>query len=408
MRCRAGLTAMLFLLAACSSTSGSNSDSSASAAGDGGTGDESQSAAADGGVAQNGNGSDASPIADGGGASGMYGAYALFPKDTSILSTANIDGAFLGFPWKSLQPTSAAPDFSAIDTWLDAAVAANSHVTIGIEAGSATPMWVYGTPADSSLYLSLTEYAFQQQVCQPGQIVPIPWKPAFLSAFGALIDAFAAHVATKPSWMGVIAGMKLTGINNSTFETSLPYTPAQTHGSCVTTDAPTAWKNVGYTDALVNSAWESILPHFDSGFPGKALIIDWIDLGFPAEYVGDTLQPKNNAVSTLLIDTAKTMLGTDRFVVEGTGLSASGGNAPNIDNYAAAGGTVGYQELYYVAGAPAPCVMSAGTGVCDENTLHTALTFGIAHNMRYVELYGEDIAAYPSEVAFAHTSLPPR
>jgi hypothetical protein len=341
-------------------------------------------------------------------ASNMFGAYALFPSDTSIFSNPNIDGAFIGFPWKKLQATSAAPDFGSIDTWLNAAVAAHSRLTIAIEAGAATPMWVYGTPADASQYLTLTDYAFQQQACQPNQIIPIPWKTGFLSAWTALVDAFAAHVSSNPAWEGVVAGIKLTGINNTTFETSLPYGSAQTHGTCVTTDAAAAWQAVGYTEDLVNTAWQTILPHFSAGFPGKPLIMDYIDLGFPAEYVGGAQQPKNNAVSTLLLNSAKTMLGNDRFIVEGTGLAANSGACTNLDSYATSGGTVGYQELYYVYNAPAPCSMSGvPNGTCDETVLHDALVYGIDHHMKYVELYSEDITGYPTEIAFAHTQLPP-
>ncbi len=342
-------------------------------------------------------------------AEGMYGAYYLFPKDTSALTTANIDGAFLNFPWSKLQPTSAAPDFSSIDPWLDAAVSAHSRITIGIQAGSATPMWVYGSPADPAQYINLTEYAFQQQVCQPNQIIPIPWKTGYLTAFTGLVDAFAAHVASNPAWIGVLAGVKITGINNATLETSLPYTPAQTHGTCVTTDAPSAWQAVGYTDDLVDGAWQTILTHFAAGFPNQALIMDYIDLGFPAEYVDGVLQPRNNAVSTLLATTATTMLGTRQFIIEGTGLAESSGASPNMDNYVTAGGEVGFQELYYVDDAPPPCVMSdpmgTMTNTCDETVLHDALLYGISHHMRYVELYAEDIAGYPAEVELAHDQL---
>jgi hypothetical protein len=336
-------------------------------------------------------------------AANMFGAYALFPHDTSALSTTNIDGAFVSFPWLKLQPTSGAPDFSSIDSWLDAAVTAHSHITIGIQAGSATPMWVYN--GDASQYLNLTEYAFQQQVCQDGKIVPIPWMSGYLAAYTGLIDAFAAHVHSNPSWDGVLAGMKITGINNTTLEVSLPYTPAQTHGTCVTTDAPSAWRDVGYTDALVNSAWQTILTHYAAGFPHQALIMDYIDQGFPAEYVNGVLEPKDNAVSTLLVNTATAMLGTRQFIIEGTGLALTSGAAPNLDNYT---GVVGYQELYYVDGAPPPCAMGEPTtSTCDESVLHGALVYGIAHHMKYVELYSEDMTGYPTEIAFAHTQLAP-
>src|SRR5579859_4821516 len=57
----------------------------------------------------------------------------------SVMGNPDVDGVFIGFPWATIAPTSTGQDFSKIDAWLDAAVAAGKRVSIGIQAGSATP-----------------------------------------------------------------------------------------------------------------------------------------------------------------------------------------------------------------------------------------------------------------------------
>ena len=55
--------------------------------------------------------------------------------------------------------------------------------------------------------------------------------------------------------------------------------------------------------------------------------------------------------------------------------------------------------------APGFSAPAALAGKRVSYVLHEALVFGISHDMRYVELYTEDISAYPVEVTFAHEQL---
>jgi hypothetical protein len=326
-------------------------------------------------------------------------------SDTTIQGVMNnpdVDGVFIGFPWSEIAPSATTTDFSKIDAWLTAAASAKKKVSIGIEAGNGTPSWV-GTGSD---YVTITVYDYEQQRCQPNQRIPIPWHTSFLDAWTGLVKAFASHLDSEPSLYGTVSAIKVTGINDATYETSLPYEAASTHGSCTTTDDAEAWKAVGYTDALVESAWQTIIDQYATSFPDKALTMQYIDLGFPEEWVSGKFQPMNNDVSTALLDAGKATLGESRFVVEGTGLTTTSGPCTNLDNYATGGGTVGYQTLYYVYGDTS-CTMDGHKPPCDESVLHTALEFGISHQMKYVELYHEDILGYPAEVTFAHNALAP-
>jgi hypothetical protein len=319
-----------------------------------------------------------------------------------VMGNPDVDGVFIGFPWSDVAPTATTTDFRKIDAWLTAAAAAHKSVSIGIQAGAGTPSWV-GTASD---YVTITVYDYEQQRCQANQRIPIPWHTSFLDAWKGLVQALAGHLQAEPSLYTSVVAVKLTGINDATYETSLPYEAESTHGSCVTSDDAETWKNVGYTDALVEGAWQTILGYYNDNFADKALTMQYIDEGFPSEWVDGKFQPMNNDVSTAMFAAGKATLGASRFVVEGTGLTTTSGPCQNLDTYADDGGVVGYQTLYYVYG-DSKCTMNHDDPPCDEAVLHTALEFGISHKMKYVELYHEDILGYPAEVTFAHEALNP-
>lgn len=226
-------------------------------------------ATADGGITE------AAPPADASGArpvDALVGAYAFAvghvydPNNAfvnTIMNDPSIDGIFIGVPWSKVAPSSTTTDFAAIDAWLDAAAAAGKKVSIGIEAGSATPSWV-GSADD---YLTFTVYNFQQKNCNADLKVPIPWHATYLAAMKDLIDAFAKHLRSNTKRYATVSAIKMTGINNNTFETSLPNEAAATHGACTTTDAAAAWQSIGYTAALVEGAWQAIIGYWGSAFP---------------------------------------------------------------------------------------------------------------------------------------------
>ena len=339
---------------------------------------------------------------------GVYGLMVGMTYDASnsviqtVMGNPDVDGVFIGFPWSVVAPTSSTTDFTKIDAWLQAAVTAGKRVSIGIEAGSATPSWV-GSPSD---YVTFTVYQFEQGTCQSNVQIPIPWHTSFLTAWQGLVQALSKHLAGEPTLFAAVSAIKITGINDSTFETSLPYEAAGTHGTCTTTDAASAWHAVGYTDALVESAWQTIIGYYDAAFPSTALCMQDIDEGFPAEYADGGFQPMNNAVTTAMIAAAKSTLGTGRFVAEGTGITAVGGTIPNLDTYATGGGVVGYQTLYYVYDNTT-CTMNNHVLPCDATVLDNAIQLGIKHQMKYIELYQEDIGGFPAEVTIAHDALVP-
>lgn len=321
----------------------------------------------------------------------------------TMLDTDGVDGIFIFESWMHLQPTKDTYDWSDLDAWIDAAIAKGKKASIGVMAGSATPSWV-GTDSD---FVTFTVWASQQKKCLSDERIPIPWHTAYQDAWKGFVEAFAAHLKATPARWDAVTQIKLTGLNGTTAETGLPGVATSTHGTCVTTDAPTAWHAVGYTNDLAISTWKTIASFFDAPFAGKALCMQYVDKGFPAEVdASGKVLPHDDTVSKTIVQDGLDMFGVDRWIVEGTGLSAVGGTVPVLDDYAAnPGAVVGYQTLYYVAG-DTNCVMNPG-GTCDAKALHAAIDIGVAapHLSRYLELYVQDVAAYPAEILYAHGLL---
>jgi hypothetical protein len=330
------------------------------------------------------------------------------PFVTSILDSPSVDGVFVYETWDGIEPNGPAnSNWSDLDAWLDAIVAHGKKATIGIVAGAHTPAWV-GSPAD---YLTFTVWEAAPKSCQSNLRIPIPWHTAFLDAWQGFVGRFGAHLSQNPVHDAAVVSIKLTGVNNHSAETFLPNlrssTYQTTNGPCTTTDAPLLWHTVGYTEALVESAWQTIAGYFDQAFPTKPFTMQDVDKGFPPEVdaIGRVAPPSNN-VSTAIINLGLAKFGTARWVVQGTGLTATGGTIGAVDQYAAnPGAVVGYQTFYYVNGDP-NCVMNGG-GICNESVLQSTIALGTMnpHNAKYLEIYEEDIAGFPATVAAAHTQL---
>jgi hypothetical protein len=330
------------------------------------------------------------------------------PFVTSILGSPSVDGVFVYETWDSIEPNGPTnSNWSDLDAWLDAIVAHGKKATIAIVAGAHTPAWV-GSPSD---YLTFTVWEAAAEHCSTNLRIPIPWHTAFLDAWQGFIGRFGAHLAQNPPRDAAVISIKLTGLNNHSAETFLPNLRSSTYqtpnGPCTTTDAPVLWHSVGYTEVLVESAWQTIAGYFDQAFPTKPFTMQDVDKGFPPEVdaTGKVAPPSNN-VSTAIINLGLAMFGTARWVVQGTGLSATGGTIAAVDQYATnPGAVVGYQTFYYVNGDP-NCVMNGG-GTCTESVLQSAIALGTMspHNAKYLELYEEDIAGFPATAAAAHLQL---
>jgi hypothetical protein len=99
------------------------------------------------------------------------------------------------------------------------------------------------------------------------------------------------------------------------------------------------------------------------------------------------------------------------ITVQDNGLAATTGVDTGTLYARAAGVPVGYQMLFVVSGDPT-CAMGRGLGPggrtvpCDEPVLRAAIDNGINNGgARFLEIYKEDVSAYPNAIADAHNRL---
>src|SRR6202035_1508462 len=85
---------------------------------------------------------------------------------------------------------------------------------------------------------------------------PIPWDPTYLAKWEQFIAAFGQRYNANPQiWSIQMAGAGFIG------EMSLP-------------QAYTTWAQVGYSDAKITAAWQSIITAFRQAFSGTPTNLD--------------------------------------------------------------------------------------------------------------------------------------
>jgi len=194
---------------------------------------------------------------------------------SNAMANRTINGAYLKEAWNDLEPADGVFAWGALDRQVRLAEAAGKKIALGVQAGTATPPWVYG--AGAAPFRTITREAANDNFCRP-QEVPIPWDPVFLRQWTDFVRAFGAHYADDPRLVEV----KITGINITTHETSMPHSIGQTRtktkGSragtpCALPNDDANWVAAGYTQGKVFDAWKRIANAFAVAFPRQALVV---------------------------------------------------------------------------------------------------------------------------------------
>ena len=100
---------------------------------------------------------------------------------------------------------------------------------------------------------------------------------------------------------------------------------------------------------------------------------------------------------------------TPPITVQDQGLTAGTGTDPGTLYAKSKGIPVGYQMLDVVYGVTGNCPMAKGLDAgtpCSETVLRDAVDNGITNGgAQWLEIYKEDVQAYPATAQYAHTKL---
>jgi hypothetical protein len=255
------------------------------------------------------------------------------------------------FRWSTIEPQDGVYDWSLIDRAIQDSQHAGKKVMLRVVAGIYSPPWI---AQEAAMVTFSNAQLFTPANYPPTVSMPIPWDQTYLSKWEQFIAAYGQRYNANPEiWSIQMPGGGFIG------EMSLP-------------QADATWAQVGYTDAKITAAWESIVTAFRQAFAGTPTNLD----------IDEPLS-KGHALPAILSWVLQTYPG--KVYIQQNGLRAA--YADNLNLYrqdiraAAQVTTVGYQ-MYGGSGS----ILSSKTG-----DRMTAFEVAVSDHARYLEVYSTDL-----------------
>ena len=307
------------------------------------------------------------------------------------LANRFINGAFLKDAWNHLEPSDGVFAWGELDRQVRLAEAAGKKISLGIQAGTATPPWVYA--AGAAPFHTITPEAVNDNFCRP-QDVPVPWDPVFLRKWTDFVRAFGARYANDPRLVAV----KITGIDITTPETGMPHSIGETRTkkkgahagmACTFPNDDANWLAIGYTQDKVFGAWKRIANAFATAFPRQALVVMTSTHSMPSIGPDGRLDPTGAAegfASNAFFSDGAAAYGK-RFAAAQNGWRP-GHLDPGVSSFAArTGNPFGWQPSWPIKCLEDGAKERMGTGDCTERrAVEQLFRTGLGSRPTYLEL----------------------
>jgi len=319
----------------------------------------------------------------------------------AVYEMPQVDGVYLNLVWDVLAPSQERYDWRLFDREIERAVRAKKSISIGVRTGRYTPGWVVQQSGHSEFVAGPHDGATGR--CEKFAVA-WPWDENYQRAYGALMQAMAAHLRQTSGAYESVRIVKITGINEQTQELRLPAGRGRAKaeaGACATSDAVATWAQAGYSDAKVLAAWRRFADLTAEAFPDKVFAVEVLQANdFPRVGGGPGAGVKDAIVSDALTRWPR------RFAVQWDGLSAS-----RVSQFVEAAGRrgaiVGWQTNLFRgfdgAGCDADRFQEAKP--CTDEKYRAILRNGIEHGAKYLEIWPPDALAFRDAVAEASRAL---
>lgn len=314
----------------------------------------------------------------------VQGIYALGnidkPFTRDVINNPYIDGLAIRATWGAVEPIYGQYDWTFLDTAFEQARVNGKKVSLSITAGMRTPDWVYQEGAKKLIYVDPNPY--HDTFCT-WVTIPVPYDPIFLNRWKEFITTVGNRYGNDP----VLRKIRLSGINASTVELTLPHRMGSPIPNCDKTSYDiTKWINKGYTASLIKNTWLDIAKTFQTAFPNKAIASAFVPDGLPE------INDMGQYDKTLNLDQEIIYLGVTKlgavFIPENHGLSAFWDS--NFIKTFVPNSPTGYQMLWFVTGDATYRMNNGGIG--DTQTIFlNAVKRGINAGGNYLEIYMDDI-----------------
>jgi hypothetical protein len=271
--------------------------------------------------------------------------------NTPGLQDPHIYGLSWRFKWVTIEPKEGQYNWESIDRAIDVTASAGKKVMLRVVAGANTPDWVYQSGA-KPFDFSNTDLAHPGNHPQNLRM-PLPWDDVYLTKWEKFIQALGLRYSGNPQ----IYSVQMTG-GGYIGEMNLP-------------KAFGKWKQVGYSDDKLITAWKRIIDSYQKAFPKTPTNLD---INEPLGKQSDVMKP---VVAYVLASYP------GKVYLQQNGLKADFPKASPIRGIlreAANTTVVGYQ-------------MVGGKGFLEQQTGDRSAAFRNAMEDRasYVEVYASDV-----------------
>lgn len=357
------------------------------------------------------------------------------PISTQALMVHGTDGLLIHLRWNEISTGVETYNWTSLRDAVQLAINQGKRFEIGIVIGGAEPTWLTAPKTSGGLgarYGNFEVNASSAGTC-PTFKMAAPYDPVFLAAFDDLLHKLSADLRKNRTY-DKLSLIKLSGLTTTTDELRLPAVDAcKSSGASKTIQA---WQKLGYTPAKVEAAWKTMLSSYLKYFPDKSFSIGFIGVNaFPGiNAQGNPVAPQltkivsARLVAMLIKDAGVAMpshlaIGFDSLSLDVPASVASyySTRSQMFRDVASAGARPGWQtnELegeYPGGGAACGGTTKADAVVCTTSAQFRKMLFqGIypqgkantppANQGVYMELFPQNIVAFPDAVRDAHDNL---
>jgi hypothetical protein len=333
---------------------------------------------------------------------------------SNALSKSFVDGAAIMVQWAAIEPSPGNYDFAALDRWVVETVKLGKSISLGVQAGSASPTWLYDAPYN--VPKNNFDYNRNPQGAPLCTVLtlPSPWNDAFINQFAKMTNDLARHlrelqVPGSPAGAAynAVRIVKLTGINNTTEELRLVSNKGD-NGPCHQSNAQEIWAAAGFTPERISSAFTKISDDIATAYPNAILSLDVIKgSGFPPiDSNGRIFRPMPQTdLSVRIIELGRQRY-SGKFSVQWNALSQLPPN-PAVTDAGARGAIVAWQLNEFLG-------PRGGTGcIYDERRIpcQSVADFdyiidnGINNGAAFIEIWAANVDQYAASFQRAHDKL---
>ncbi len=346
----------------------------------------------------------------------------------SALALPGVDGALIVGLWSSIETNLNQYDWTHLDNWLSYGIASHKKIDISIRSGDGIPGWLFLSPTNGGAGATPLTFTISPKDGRTGncerETNAIPWEPAFLNSWNALLTNLSAHLTNTGTYSNVTL-LRLTGINRTSDELRLPAETADTNGltgtglACVS-NAPAIWQTNGYRPSKLLFAWSNIVASFKTSFPDKAFCVAIIpnppQVPFPpidenGQLITNNLPDQNQP----LLELAGQML-PGRFVVQFNFLMTSNPAQPAVIHAATNYGSLpAFQVNNWLASSNAGSACGGTVNLpvpCNDATYLQMLQegiypFGLSNSLRsqYIEVWETNANVFTNAIWQAHQQI---